>query len=45
VIGAIKWIRGDAPSAVPVNPELSKQEDAKAAAATKSTAATKAESK
>lgn len=35
VIGAIKWIRGDAPSAVPVNPELSKREDAKAAAATK----------
>lgn len=39
VIGAIKWIRGDAPAAVPVNPELSKKEDAKAAAATK--AATK----
>lgn len=35
VIGAIKWIRGDAPAAVPVNPELSKQEDAKAAAAVK----------
>ena len=40
VIGAVKWIRGDAPAAVPVNPELSKREDAKAAAATK-----KAESK
>ncbi|MEQ9070083.1 MAG: ThuA domain-containing protein, partial [Gimesia chilikensis] len=35
VIGAVKWIRGDAPAAVPVNPELSKQEDAKAAAAVK----------
>ncbi|QDT29243.1 Trehalose utilization [Gimesia panareensis] len=35
VIGAIKWIRGDAPAAVPVNPELSKREDEKAAAATK----------
>lgn len=35
VIGAIKWIRGHAPAAVPVNPELSKQEDAKAAAAVK----------
>ena len=33
VIGAIKWIRGDSPAAVPVNPELSKREDAKAAAA------------
>ncbi|MDF1744983.1 MAG: ThuA domain-containing protein [Gimesia sp.] len=40
VIGAIKWIRGDAPAAVPANPELSKREEAKAAAATK-----KAESK
>lgn len=35
VIGAIKWIRGDTPAPVPVNPELSKKEDAKAAAATK----------
>lgn len=35
VIGAIKWIRGDAPAAVPVNPELSKREDEKAAAAVK----------
>lgn len=35
IIGAVKWIRGDAPSAVPPNPELSKREDAKAAAATK----------
>lgn len=31
VIGAIKWIRGDTPSAVPVNPELSKEQEAKAA--------------
>ncbi|MAX36728.1 ThuA domain-containing protein [Gimesia sp.] len=36
VIGAIKWIRGDAPAAVPPNPELSKKEDERAAAAAKS---------
>lgn len=31
VIGVIKWIRGDTPSAVPVNPELSKEQEAEAA--------------
>lgn len=35
IIGAVKWIRGDAPAAVAPNPELSQREDEKAAAAAK----------